>query len=119
MILVSRSVLRHGQAAYLLRKVNLEDCSRFSTSSLRTERKKEGSLSRFRDFGITNWVVAAKVGFVVAAYPGVVILKSCPGLWLPDKRCPVPNVIRGQIGCGGKQLIQRHDFDIMAWVVVA
>ena len=61
MILVCRSGLRHGQAAHFLRKVNLEDCSSFSTSLPRAKRKKKGSLSGFRDFDITNWVVAASL----------------------------------------------------------
>ena len=41
-----------------------------------------------------------------AAYPGGVTLTSRPGLGLPGEWRPAASAIRGQIGGGGRQLIQ-------------
>ena len=105
-LLICRSVEKHGQVSHFLRRNELGGLLKvFHQLTAGGTKTKKGSLSRFRDFDITTWVVAARLGVVEAAYPGEVTLRSWPGLWLPHKWCPVASVIRGQIGGGGKQPI--------------
>ena len=63
-ILVCRSVQKHGRASQFLRRSEVERLFKVFRE-LRTARKRmDGSLSRFCDFDITTWVVAARLGVV-------------------------------------------------------
>ena len=64
-ILVCRSVRRHGQASQFLQRSELGGLLKvFHQLTAGGTKTSEGSLSRFRDFDITTWVVAARLGVV-------------------------------------------------------
>ena len=91
-ILVCRSVRRHGQASHFLRRSELGGLLKvFHQLTAGGTKTKKGSLSRFRDFDITTWVVGVRLGVVEGSL-------SRRGDF--DLGCGC------QIGCGGKQLIQ-------------